>query len=313
MSSVGRVSTLFMSQQASSLLQNNQSQLSRLQERVSAGQNILRPSDDPLGATQLLDLNQSIRDDRQYLRNIETGLSELKTSVNALDNLTTLINRATELATQGASITSGATSLAAIENEVNLLIDQTVQIGNTSLGGRYLFAGLKSNVAPFSRSTDNVTYVGSLATEPFARTIETSQGSQTRINLTGETLFGTVTSAGTPEVVTGGSGLLRTLTTLRQNLRDVDRDAVRARLDELKSNLQTVVNAQAELGSITNRLEMTQDRLESRKSVLNQQYAQLQNVNLPELISDLRYQEQITQVSLGVMSRVLTPSLMNFL
>ena len=100
---------------------------------------------------------------------------------------------------------------------------------------------------------------------------------------------------------------------LSHNLRDEDQVAIRTRLDELQTDLTDVLRVQTELGSITNRLELTQNRIESRQTVLSQQVAQIQNVDLPELITDLNFQEQVSQASLGVLSNVLTPTLLDFI
>jgi flagellar hook-associated protein 3 FlgL len=311
--SIGRVSSQFASNQAVSLLQGNQQRLATIQERVASGKNIIRPSDDPLGTTQLLGINVAIRDDDQFIRNIQDALSEIDSSTGALNNVTDLINRASELATQASTITSGSTNLSAIENELNLILDQVVQVGNTSLGGRYVFGGLQTQSAPFTRTGDSVVYSGSASSGSNARQIEVSSGSLVTINVPGDSIFGDVTSTGAPELVSGGSGLIRTLAELKQNVRDGDKDGVRARLDELKTSLSTVLNAQAKLGSVNNRLELTQNRLEGRKSVLSQQYARIQDIDLPKMLSDLNYQQQVTQASLGVTGKVLTQSLLNFI
>jgi flagellar hook-associated protein 3 FlgL len=100
---------------------------------------------------------------------------------------------------------------------------------------------------------------------------------------------------------------------MKQAMVGGDKAALRSHMDTLTQDQSTVLNAQARLGSINNRLELTYNRLESRNTVLSQQYSDLQEIDLAELISDLRLQEQVTQTSMGVIGRVITPSLLTYL
>ena len=136
-----------------------------MQERVSVGQNVIRASDDPLGLNQLLDLSETIETDDQYLENIQAGLSELAVVDGALNDTVSLIQRAVELITQAATFTAADTdSLSAIRDEIDEIVDQLVQIGNTELSGRFLFGGTNTGVPPFDRvvnaGQDDVVYNG---------------------------------------------------------------------------------------------------------------------------------------------------------
>jgi flagellar hook-associated protein 3 FlgL len=310
---VNRVATNTMTNQANRLLQTNQSRLTQLQNIVSSGKKINRPSDNPLSTTQLLQITQTLKQDEQFLKNISSGLSELQSSITALDQATELINRAMELSTQASTFTTSADNMQAIATEFDLLTTQLVQLGNSNLGGRYLFGGMRTAQPPFERTGDTVGYTGNLTSENNERALEVGPGQTVAVNLTGDEIFGSVTSAGTPPAVTGGSGLIHTMMLMKQAMVGGDKAALRSHMDTLTQDQSTVLNAQARLGSINNRLELTYNRLESRNTVLSQQYSDLQEIDLAELISDLRLQEQVTQTSMGVIGRVITPSLLTYL
>jgi flagellar hook-associated protein 3 FlgL len=74
---IGRLSTTFALQQAQGWLQNNQNKLSTLQEKTSTGQNVNRPSDDPLALVDLLSVNRGIGNNDQFLKNMNVATSEL--------------------------------------------------------------------------------------------------------------------------------------------------------------------------------------------------------------------------------------------
>ena len=300
--SIGRLSTSFALQQAQGWLQNNQGKLNKLQEKTSTGQNVNRPSDDPLALANLLNVNQGINQNEQYIKNIDVGLSELQSTDSAVSQVVDIINRASELATQGANVTTGADGMTSISKEVDLLTNQLVQLGNSSLNGVYLFGGVKTSVAPFVRTADVVTYSGTLSTEAFQRDIDIDNTTAATLNTPGDRLLGTSTS-----------GLLKVMIDLKNNLAAGSTTNTRARLDELKTQLESTLNIQSEVGASINRLTLTKDRTNNSQDSFAQLYAGIQNVDMAKTITDLRFQEQVQQTSLSVLGRVLPKSLLDFI
>ena len=286
--SIGRLSTSFALQQAQGWLQNNQGKLNKLQEKTSTGQNVNRPSDDPLALANLLNVNQGINQNEQYIKNIDVGLSELQSTDSAVSQVVDIINRASELATQGANVTTGADGMTSISKEVDLLTNQLVQLGNSSLNGVYLFGGVKTSVAPFVRTADVVTYSGTLSTEAFQRDIDIDNTTAATLNTPGDRLLGTSTS-----------GLLKVMIDLKNNLAAGSTTNTRARLDELKTQLESTLNIQSEVGASINRLTLTKDRTNNSQDSFAQLYAGIQNVDMAKTITDLRFQEQVQQTSLS--------------
>ena len=299
---IGRLSTSFALQQAQGWLQSNQNKLNTLQEKTSTGQNVNRPSDDPLALANLLNVNRGISSNDQYLKNIDIGLSELQSTDSAVGQVVDIINRATELATQGANVTTGADGMTSISKEIDLLTNQLVQLGNSSVSGVHLFAGVKTNAAPFVRTGDVVTYSGSLSTEAYQRNIDIDNTTSVTLNTPGDRLFGTTTS-----------GLIKVMIDLKNNLAAGSTTNTRARLDELKTQLESTLSIQSEVGANINRLTLTKDRTNSSQDSFAQLYAGIQNVDMAKTITDLRFQEQIQQTSLSVLGRVLPKSLMDFI
>ncbi|MCS6266923.1 MAG: flagellar hook-associated protein FlgL [Vampirovibrio sp.] len=299
---IGRLSTSFALQQAQGWLQSNQSKLNKLQEKTSTGQNVNRPSDDPLALANLLNVNQGINHNEQYIKNIDVGLSELQSTDSAVGQVVDIINRASELATQGANVTTGINGMTSISKEIDLLTNQLVQLGNSSINGVYLFAGVKTSAAPFVRTADVVTYSGTLSTEAYQREIDIDNTTTTTLNTPGDRLFGDSTS-----------GLLKVMIDLKNNLAAGSTTDTRARLDELKTQLESTLSIQSEVGANINRLTLTKDRTNNSQDSFAQLYAGIQNVDMAKTITDLRFQEQIQQTSLSVLGRVLPKSLLDFI
>ena len=309
--SFSRITSGFMLNQSVNYLNNNQSILSKLQERISSGRNINTASDDPVGLTRILSLQNTLSADARYDKNIEAALSEVNTADSSLSSVTSLIHRAKELAVQGANDVNSQAGLDAIALEIDELINQVVQISNTSIGGKFIFAGMKTDTDPYNRVGDTISYNGTPPSETFQRQAEISRGVTLPYNLNGQNIFGNVTV--TAGAVTGGSGLVHTLMSLRIDLNNGNSAGVRALLDTIDTDLNTASTQQSVLGSVMNRLELTQERIEDRKINLTKQYASIQDVDMAQTISDMTYQQNILQASLSVSARVLQPSIMDYL
>ncbi len=316
---VNRVTGGLLNSQSVKYLNQNLSILGNLQERLSTGRNINTPSDDPVGLTRVLSLSNTLKTDERYAKNIDSAISEVNTADTVLTNMVSLINRAQELTTQAANFTNDQAGRSAIALEINQIIDQMVQIGNTEVGGKYIFAGFKTDQPPFTRASQYViNYNGTLPAEPWQQTIEVSKGVTLTTNVNGQNLLGSANgAAGALPVAVGGGGIFQTMVSLLIDLQaggDPNQQSeIRNRLDDLSSDLASISSQQAIIGSVSNRLELTKTRISDRKAVLTQEYGSIQNIDTAKTIADLNYQENIFQSSLGVTARVLQTSLLNFL
>jgi len=319
---INRITNSIMTNEALNQLGSNLSSLSAMQKKLSSGQNINRPSDDPIGLTRVLDLSNTIRTDDRYAANVQDALSEANTGDTVMGNMADLVQRAQELATQGANFTNNQDGRNAIALEIDQIINQLVQLGNTDISGKYIFGGFKTDTAPFSRNGDYITYNGTPTTESWQRSVEISRGIQLTTNINGDSLLGQVqvTAAAPPLPATysaSSHGLFKTLIDLKQDLQaggDPNQlTEIRSRLDELTTDLNTVLSNQAIVGSTTNRLQVTQDRLDERKSILTQQYSSIQDIDMPSLVANMNQQQNLFEASLSVTGRIMQTSLLDYL
>jgi len=303
-----------MIDKSTSQLQHNLSILEKIQQRIASGRNIAMPSDDPLGMTQLFRLGVDFSLDERYTKNVDEALGELTATDQALNGIVDVALRAQELATSGANATNSTAQLTAMSNEVDSLLRQLVQLGNTSFAGRSIFSGYKTDSAAFSIGANNmdVSYDGTPNTDPWERQIQVAKNSFVTTNLNGSDILGSVTVvAGVP----AGSGLLYDVTKLKLDLQAVppDYSAIRANIDLIKTDMQSVMQAQSQVGGRVNQLEMTRNRIEDHQLTQQQEMGRLQDVDMAKEVSNLNFQQNIYQASLGVMSKMLQTSLVNFL
>ncbi|MFP4013540.1 MAG: flagellar hook-associated protein FlgL [Chitinispirillaceae bacterium] len=123
--------------------------LAKLQEQLSTGKRLLRPSDDPIDVTNDLKMRTKQVQMKQYKRNIEDGLAYMGVSSTALTSMNDLLHRMRELAVQASNDTLIDTEREFIQQEVNQLYRQVISVTNTKLKGDYIFNGTQTKIPPF--------------------------------------------------------------------------------------------------------------------------------------------------------------------
>ncbi len=157
-----RITNRYMANAFITSIQSNLSKLARSEEQIATSSKLLRLSDDPNILSQYMSTKATLSYNEQYDKNIEDGLCYLDMNDVTLGSLNDVISKANEYTIQAASDTYNATDRAAIAEQIDKLIDEVVDFGNATVGGKYIYAGTTNNRPPFSREsgTDTITYSG---------------------------------------------------------------------------------------------------------------------------------------------------------
>src|SRR6185436_14316183 len=134
----------------------------QLQDQIATGQRVRRPEDDPAAAARILNYQDETRALRQYERNIGSLRDRAQATYTVLRELKKVSDRAGELAVL-ADDTKSPESLETYAVEVTQLTQRAVQLANTKWNGEYLFAGTRSDQAPFAITQDPGGYVTAVA------------------------------------------------------------------------------------------------------------------------------------------------------
>lgn len=139
-------------------IQQNGVKLDDLMTKLSTGKLLNQPSDDSVGVSKALKLHSQTNRQDQYLRNMQDGAAWLATSETALKSGNDVLQRANELAIQGANGTYSASERQYLRGEVRVLVDQMVALANTTLKGEFIFAGTQTDTPPYSieSATDSI-------------------------------------------------------------------------------------------------------------------------------------------------------------
>lgn len=281
-------------------LQGNYRSLSEAQRQVSTGKRIASPSDDPVGIAIALGLRRDQGATAAWRRNIDDSLTWLSTTDRALDQALDVIQRAHELGVQGGNGTLSTAARALIAAEVDSLRSQFVEIGNSSLGGRFIFGGTATDAQPFDPATEAAT----LPINTGLINREVAQGSVVSVNITADRLQ--KPPGATPDIFTVLDNLSTALST-------DDFAAIGTALDDLSQHQVNINALRGEGAAKINRLELTASRFEAQEIATGDQLSRIEDADMAEAITDLTMRESVYRSALSVGARVIQPSLVDFL
>jgi flagellar hook-associated protein 3 FlgL len=284
------------------VMADNQRTIARLatyQEQLSSGKRINRVSDDPGAARSALRYRAESLQTSKYLDNIDKGESFIEASDSAMEQMSQVLTDAKALAVQGANGTQDAASRNTIAQSVDSLLTRMVDLANTVHDGRYIFSGTATFTQPFARSADGqgVDYQGNL--DSFE--VQVGPGSRVTVNQDGNTLF--------KESV----DVFGALVDLRDALRANDASTVSGLVQDIDDAHTHVNDLHGALGGTEQRLELARNQLESAKVNLDALVSEAEDVDFADTIAQMQLAQVALEAGLQSGSRVLRPSLLDFL
>src|SRR4051812_32080652 len=165
-------------------LQRNIAKGEKIQEQLSSGKMINRPSDSPTGTVTSMQLRGETRAAQQYSRNADDGLGWLNTAQDTLSSASTLVNRARDLTVQGLSSgTNDAQSNEALASELDQIKSSLIGHANTKYLDRPVFGGTTTGDLAYDATG---TFVGNAGQT--TRTV--GAGAKIRVDANGPEAFG---------------------------------------------------------------------------------------------------------------------------
>jgi flagellar hook-associated protein 3 FlgL len=174
-----KISTGLYFDRATQQLGNVQSNLTKVQEQLATGLNIVKPSDEPDKASLVTRLESELSRQASYQDTLKAVNVRLTASETALKNTSDVMYRFKELAVQAANDTVGAQDRQSIALEMGNLREQILSLANSQdANGNYLFSGSKAGSPAFSKdASGRVHYQGDQAR------MQVNVGDNRRMNL----------------------------------------------------------------------------------------------------------------------------------
>jgi len=294
-----RVTQSMMSSQLLRNLNTNMRQMDNLQNQLSTGRKLNKPSDDPVGITYSMRYRSELSANEQYEKNADAAQSWLDFTDTVLGQAGDVFQRVRELAVQGANGTNTPESLNSIKSEIGQLYEQLVQIGNSEFNGKYVFNGQFTDVAPYTSAS-----AATEMTDAVHIQYEVSPGVKMPVSTTGNEVFGAPSD---------DDNAFKVLKDLISALDSADSSAVGDVLGKLDSRYDKFLEVRAEVGAKTNRLEHAENRLKDININLESLQSKTEDADLSEVITRFLMSENVYRSSLSAGSKLIQPSLVDFL
>lgn len=271
-------------------------------DRLSSQKEIQKLSDDPVGATQIIRFRDGIEDLRQYQKNVDYSKGYLESTEGALSQMADNLIRAKELAISMNNDTNDAASRSATGREVREIIEEIVQLGNSQFSGKYVFGGFRNQTPPISNDGE---YLG----DDGAIYIQMSPGNFRQINLQARSLF----ESSPTDREKGHFNMIHSLDLLHEGLTTNNKDMLQKSLSEIDFHLDKTTSYQATIGGIWNAISNTGDRLGSEEVLQRTKLSKVQDTDFYDASSEFRRTEVVLQGTMMASTKLLQPSLLNFL
>jgi flagellar hook-associated protein 3 FlgL len=316
-----RITNNMMSNNYLSALNKSLERQNKIQEQLSDGKAIHRPSDDPIKTIRSLRFNSNLAMNEQFTQNVSDSLSWMETTDAAMSDLSSIMIKIKEL-TVSADNTKPTDALKAISQEIDQLINQAVQIGNTKIGDRYVFAGQMDSTQPFERKQikdpnsnvvkDVVVYNGDVNKISMLIKPGVANPSEDSVNLTGDEVFGPITyTYGQPTM-----DIFSNLIGIKEELEKPNPD-LNWVLNTGLGNVDAAHNAQlkmhTQVGARMATYEMAKNMLESNYVTISSDISANEDLDISAAIIDQKTSENVYKAALAVGARILPPSLVDFL
>lgn len=271
-------------------ISNNYSELNKYMNQLQTGKKITRISEDPLVAIKGIGHRTEVSRVQQYRRNLNEVQNWFDNTDSALDKATSAMQRLRELAIQASNGTNDDNELESIRMEAEQLKLHLIDIVNTNVNDKYIFNGTNTDNPPFQEGAEFPTFDENPVLIPIAD--ETTL----KANINGKEVF--------DDVFTAVDHFIEAL----ENDGDLS-----SSISELDNGINSIINARADLGARMNRLELIDNRLSEKEILATKSLSENEDVDFAEAITNLITQESIHRAALAAGSRIIQPTLIDFL
>lgn len=289
-------------------LSKSYTSMNKYMDQLTTGKKINRPSDDPVIAMKGMRYRTEVGNVEQFQRNITEMHTWMDTSDDTLDETTQILNRLRDLTVQAANGTYEQNQREAIAKEVDQLQLQLVEAANTKVNNKYIFNGTQTTgvtvdgelVKPVTLDDEGNPVVNLAPDDYQAVELEVTSGTRLQANVNPTNVY-------SQELFDDIKALSDAL---KSDVPDSDFDRFITIVDK---HIDNTVSERADLGARMNRVELIESRLEGQRISARDMMSKNEDADIAEVIMNLTSQEAIHRAALSAGSRVIQPTLLDFL
>lgn len=311
-----RISTNTFIEGSIGRLTDLQSKISKVQQQISSGKRLITPSDDPIAAAQVVEINQSIALNDQFAKNRLQLANSLNQTDVALSNINDVLQGIHETVLSASNGLNSAEDKLVMAATLQGQFDQLLSLANsTDSTGNYIFSGNNSSSESFKNDSGFWEYKGS------ETNLEVSVDHSTKMSSTvvGSNLFG---NANAPKLTNDqGQGRDNIFNQLSIAIEALKNPTTTTNFDASISNLASYFDlalnqVNAVRSDVGNRLKMIDqfDSLGSSRGLqLTQSLSNLQDLDYTKAISDFSRQQTVLQAAQQTFAQASKLTLFDYL
>lgn len=303
-----RITQTMMTQQfLYNITQDNQ-RMQQLENDLSTGKTLNRPSNNPLAVSQDMSIRSALNQATGYQASISSGLTWMNNSANTLQNMIGSLEQIQQVVTQGINATNSTPSdRAALADTASQMNQNISLLLDSKQGNRYLFGGT-ATVGPGVPAPSS--YANGPGTPPAgyqsALNLEVASGVSIQINVTAYAIMQQVPSGGTAD-------LQSTLSSTIADLQSGNTNGLQTDLANIEAGITHLTNLGADLGSRIQRAQVLKSQMSQYASTLANQKGVIEDANMAQVITQFNTDQNVYQAALKMGAQVLLPSLVNYL
>jgi flagellar hook-associated protein 3 FlgL len=335
-----RVTNKMLSHSFLTDMRTNLKNMQTLQQQMTSGKEIRKPSDDPFKVARAMQLNTDINTNKQYNENIKDTVNWLDTTDTALGKVGDSLQRVRELLVSAGNAAYGSDEKRAIKDEINQKVSEISQTLNTNFDGKYIFAGTRGTTKPVNTQTDTLgntklVYNGrsglaldtTVATDPDKAEmgmissdliVEISQNVTIEYNVSASDILSFKNSAGT---VT--KDLRTVLNDITSHLDGKDStgavysgataDITGVDLTNITDAISNLLKVRSEVGAKQNRMESALEKNTDENFNMTEILSKTEDIDITEKTMEYANMQTVYVASLQTSAKVIQPSLMDYL
>jgi flagellar hook-associated protein 3 FlgL len=276
-------------------------QLLEMQRRVASGRKIGTISDDPTAAATAIAERSALAQVDQYNRTADSVDSRLAVVDTVLSDVVAKITSAQSVATAARGSTTTASQRAALALELGGIRDALLDDMNTTLHGRYLFAGADVTTQPYTVTPPAT--VPAYAGSNNAVRADVGSGRSVTIAFDGQA----ITQGADPQ------DLFATLDQLITAVNAGDSAAIGTGMAELQRAFDRATAAQTRVGNEMELIDAQKLRLQQMKQSGGERLSKLEDVDMAEAITEMQHADAAYRAALGAVGTISRASLMDYL
>ena len=278
-----------------------QQQVNTDEQEIASGLSVNEPSDNPGAAALLVENAGQTSEADQFERSIGSIQGEIQSADSTLDSVTTALQQAISLGTEGANGTENAADRAAIVVQIQGIQSQLLNLANLTYQGNYVFAGTATQAAAYvldPSSPSGVTYQGNTGVN------RVRVGSQITLqtNLPGSQLFSA-----------SGGNVFQSIQDLITSLQGGNTASIGTAVTEVGDASSYLSEESVFYGNALNQLTSQQTYLASDTTELAQQETTIGGADLPNVISNLTTSQTSLQATLEAIAQTESTNLFQYL